>query len=106
MNNNKYQEEFSNYINIMNEALQNNDFKAYEYVRDMLEEAIDDKKHEQELMNEMNTTNFGVLNHIFENELPALIKTNKKAVRDVIKTIKEDKNLRSQFNFYNVIKKQ
>lgn len=106
MNNNKYQEEFSNYINIMNEALQNNDFKAYEYVRDMLEEAIDDKKHEQELMNEMNTTNFGVLNHIFENELPALIKTNKKAVRDVIKTIKEDKNLKNEFSFYNVIKEQ
>jgi hypothetical protein len=54
----------------------------------------------------MNTTNFGVLNHIFENELPNLIKTNKKAVRNVIKTIKEDKNLISQFNFYNVIRNQ
>lgn len=106
MKNNKYQEEFSNYTKIMNEALQKGDFKAYEYVKDMLEEAIEDSKHEKELMEEMNTTNFGVLNHIFENELPTLIKTNKKAVRDVIKTIKEDKNLQSQFNFYNVIKEQ
>jgi hypothetical protein len=106
MKNNKYQEEFSNYTKIMNEALQKGDFKAYEYVKDMLEEAIEDSKHEKELMEEMNTTNFGMLNHIFENELPTLIKTNKKAVRDVIKTIKEDKNLRSQFNFYNVIKEQ
>ena len=57
-------------------------------------------------MNELNTTNFGILNHIFENELPTLIKTNKKAVKDVIKTIKEDKNLKNQFNFYNVIKEQ
>jgi hypothetical protein len=106
MKNNKYQEEFSNYTKIMNEALQKGDFKAYEYVKDMLEEAIEDSKHEKELMEEMNTTNFGMLNHIFENELPTLIKTNKTAVRDVIKTIKEDKNLRSKFNFYNVIKEQ
>ena len=106
MKNNKYQEEFSNYINIMSEALQNDDYKAYEYVKEMLDEAIEDSKHEKELMEEMNTTNFGILNHIFENELPTLIKTNKKAVRNVIKTIKEDKNLISQFNFYNVIKEQ
>ena len=106
MKNKKYQEEFSNYIKIMNEALQKDDYKAYEYVKDMLEEAIDESKHEKALMNEMNTTNFGVLNHIFESELPTLIKSNKKAVKDVIKTIKEDKNLLNQFSFYNVIKEQ
>lgn len=106
MKNKKYQEEFSNYIKIMNEALQKDDYKAYEYVKDMLEEAIDESKHEKALMNEMNTTNFGVLNHIFESELPTLIKTNKKAVKDVINTIKEDKNLLNQFSFYNVIKEQ
>jgi hypothetical protein len=106
MKDNKYQEEFSNYLNIMTEALQKDDYKAYEYVKVMLDEAIEDSKHEKELMNEMNTTNFGVLNHIFENELPTLIKTNKKAVKNVIKTIKEDKNLKSQFSFYNVLKEQ
>ena len=106
MKNRNHQEEFSNYINIMSEALKKGDYKAYEYVNDMLNEAIEESKHEDELMEEMNTTNFGVLNHIFESELPTLIKSNKKAVRNVIKTIKEDKNLRSQFNFYNVIKEQ
>lgn len=106
MKNKDYKEEFSNYINIMSEALKKEDYQAYEYVKDMLEEAIEDRKHEKELMNELNTTNFGILNHIFENELPTLIKTNKKGVRDVIKTIKEDKNLRNEFNFYNVIKEQ
>ena len=35
-----------------------------------------------------------------------IIKTNKKAVKNVIKTIKEDKNLKSQFSFYNVLKEQ
>lgn len=104
MKNNKYQEEFSNYISIMAEALQKEDYKAYDYVKEMLDEAVEDSKHEKELMNEMDTTNFGVLNHIFESELPTLIKTNKKAVKNVINTIKEDKNLLGEFNFYNLIK--
>ena len=104
--NKKNQEEFSNYINIMNEALQKGDYKAYEYVKDILDEAVEDSKHEDALMKEVDTTNFGVLNHIFESELPSLLKSNKKAVRDVIKTIKEDKNLKSEFSFYNVIKEQ
>ena len=106
MKDNKYQKEFSNYIEIMNEALKRNDFKAYNAAKSILDEAIDDCKHEKALMEEMNTNNFGILNHIFEQQLPTLIKSNKKAVRDVIKTIKEDKNLISQFNFYNVIKDQ
>ena len=106
MKENKYQKEFSNYIEIMNEALKRNDFKAYNVAKSMLEETIEDSKQEEALLAEMNTNNFGILNHIFEQQLPTLIKTNKKAVRDVIKTIKEDKNLLGQFNFYNVVKNQ
>lgn len=99
-----YQKEFSNYVGIIDEALKRNDFKAYEIVRDLLDESISECKHEKELMKEMDTCNFGILNHIFENELPLLIKTNKKGVKNVIKTIKEDKNLIGEFNFYNVLK--
>lgn len=106
MEDKKYQEEFSNYISIMAEALRKDDFKAYEYVRDMLEEALEERKHEKALLKEMDTINFGILNHIFENELPTLIKSNKKGVKNVIKTIKEDKNLMGQFNFYNVIRER
>lgn len=106
MKENKYQKEFSNYIEIMNEALKRNDFKAYNVAKSMLEETIEDSKQEEALLAEMNTNNFGILNHIFEHQLPTLIKSNKKAVRDVIKTIKEDKNLLGQFNFYNVVKNQ
>lgn len=103
---NDYKNEFSNYINIMNEALKRNDFKAYDSVKYMLDEAIDDCKHRDSLLSEMNTNNFGILNHIFEQELPTLIKTNKKAVKEVIKLIKEDKNLLNEFKFYNAIKNQ
>lgn len=98
--------ELSSYISVMYEAIENGDFKTYEHVRGMLDEAVEENRRKHELMKEMDTCNFGVLNHIFEQELPTLIKTNKKAVKNVIKTIKEDKNLRGQFRFYNVIKEQ
>ena len=49
MKNNKYQEEFSNYISIMTEALQKGDYKAYDYVKEMLDEAVEDSRHEDEL---------------------------------------------------------
>jgi hypothetical protein len=106
MKKDKYEKEFSNYLKIMNEALKRNDFKAYDVAKQMLDETIEDKKQEVALINEMKTNNFGILNHIFEQQLPTLIKTNKKAVKNVIKTIKEDKNLLGQFNFYNAIKNQ
>ena len=106
MMNKEYNKEFSNYINIMSEALKREDFKAYEYTKSMLDECIEECKEDKALMNEMKTSNFGVLNHIFESQLPTLLKVNKKAVRDVVKTIREDVNLRSEFNFYNVIKNQ
>lgn len=104
--NKEYNKEFSNYINIMSEALKREDFKAYEYTKSMLDECIEEYKENKALMNEMKTSNFGVLNHIFESQLPTLLKVNKKAVRDVVKAIREDVNLRSEFNFYNVIKNQ
>ena len=106
MNKNKFQKEFSNYLAIMNEALKRNDFKAYDVARQMLDESIEERKQEKALMDEMRTNNFGMLNHIFEQQLPTLIKTNKRGVKNVIKTIKEDKNLLNQFNFYNAVKNQ
>lgn len=106
MKENKYQKEFSNYIEIMNEALKRNDFGAYNAAKRMLDETIEDNKHENALLSEMKTNNFGILNHIFEQQLPTLFKTNKKAVRDVVKLIKEDNNLKNEFAFYNAIKTQ
>ena len=100
----RYAEEISNYTSLMNEALKRDDFKAYDTVKSMLDEVVCDMKESKSLRNELNTCNFGILNHIFEQELPRLIKTNKKAVRDVLKLIKEDKTLSSEFKYYNTIK--
>ena len=101
---NRYKEEFSNYIGIMKEALKRENFDAYETAKEMLEEAIEERAHEKALEAELDTNNFGILNHIFEERLPELFKKNKKAVKDVMKIIKEDKNLLGQFNFYNTIR--
>jgi hypothetical protein len=100
----RYQKEFSNFISIMGEALKKNDFTVYEAARDMLDESVDTFKKEESLESELKTTNFGRLNHIFEEALPDLLRTNRKAVRNVIRTIKEDKNLLGEFNFYHLIR--
>ena len=100
----KYNKEFSNYISIMKEALERENFEAYDAARVMLDESIEERKEQKALEDQVNTTNFGILNHIFEERLPELFKNNKKAVRAVIKTIKEDSNLMGEFNYYNVIK--
>lgn len=104
MKGNDYKKEFSSYISIMKEALSRENFDAYNAAKNMLEESIEERMHEKALEAELNTDNFGILNHIFEERLPELFKKDKRAVKDVIKTIKEDKNLLGQFNFYNAIK--
>ena len=104
MKGNNYKKEFSSYISIMKEALSRENFDAYNAAKDMLDESIEERVHEKALEAELNTDNFGILNHIFEERLPELFKKDKKAVKDVIKTIKEDSNLLGQFNYYNAIK--
>jgi hypothetical protein len=88
----------------MKEALARENFEAYDVAKGMLEESIEECKHDKALADQLNTNNFGILNHIFEERLPELFKKDKKAVRDVIKTIKEDSNLMAEFNYYNAIK--
>ena len=104
MENKKYITEADNYLEIMHQAINKGDIRAFDAAKSMLEETVDDYREEKALVNEMNTTNFGVLNHIFEECLPRLMKTNKAAVKKVIKLMKEDKILKSEFNFYNTIR--
>jgi hypothetical protein len=103
--NKKDNKEFTNYIKIITEALERENFDAYDAAVEMLDEEIKERRHQKELEKQLDTTNFGVLNHIFESRLPELFKTNKAAVRKVIKLIKEDQNLSSEFKFYDTIRK-
>lgn len=99
----KTKDEYTSYLSIMKAALYKEDYDVYDAAKGMLEEAVDSNKHKARLAKELSTTNFGVLNHIFEEQLPSLLKTNKKAVKEVIKTIKGDSNLLNEFAFYNTV---
>lgn len=104
MDTKKYNKEFSHYANVIAEALSKGDLSTYRAADALLKESVSAYEMEKKLEAQLNTRNFGVLNHIFEQELPRLFKTNKKAVREVVKLIKEDKNLLNQFNFYKALK--
>lgn len=104
MDTKKYSKEFSHYANVIAEALSKGDLSTYRAADALLKESVSAYEMEKKLEAQLNTRNFGVLNHIFEQELPRLFKTNKKAVREVVKLIKEDKNLLNQFNFYKALK--
>ena len=104
MDTKKYNKEFSHYASIIAEALSKGDLSTYRAADALLKESVSAYEMEKKLEAQLDTRNFGVLNHIFEQELPRLFKTNKKAVREVVKLIKEDKNLLNQFNFYKALK--
>ena len=104
MNSNKFTSQIKKYARQMNEALNRKDFDTYDILKNLQEETISEYKRNEALKEERNTNNFGVLNHIFEDALPKLFKSNRKAVKSFIKTIQEDKNLLSQFQFYNALK--
>ena len=104
MDTKKYNKEFSHYANVIAEALSKGDLSTYRAADALLKESVSAYEMEKKLEAQLNTRHFGVLNHIFEQELPRLFKTNKKAVREVVKLIKEDKNLLNQFNFYKALK--
>ena len=101
---NAFANDTKKYVGIMEEAISKDDFKTYYAAKAKLDESVENYKRNKRLENEVNTTNFFQLNHIFENELPSLFVNDQASVAKVIKLIKEDKNLSSQFSFLNGIR--
>ena len=103
MGNNRHICQWEDYMNKAKESLENKNFEEY---KDFLKKAcdtVDLYKNDCELTYEC--VNFGMSNYIFEDALPKLFKSNKNAVKEFITTIKEDKNLLSQFQFYKSLEK-
>lgn len=86
------------------DALRNNEFETYDAEMAEMEQAYEEYKKENQL-SYFNESSFGSANAIFESALPQLYKTNQKVIKEVIKTIKEDKNLHAQFMFLEALKK-
>lgn len=101
--NNKYILQWRELVLKAAKALENKDFDLYDTLMNEANIAYDEYKRDSALTYEC--TNFGMANYIFEDALPKLFKSNKKAVKDFITTIKEDKNLLYQFQFYKALEK-
>lgn len=98
----KYLKEWSETIENAKDMLKNNNFQAYNALMEQANNIFEDYKRDSDLT--YICKNFGMANYIFEDALPTLIKKDKKAVKEFITTIKEDKNLSAQFNFYNALR--
>ena len=85
------------------EALKDKDYETYEFEIGEMEKAYDELKRDDALSYEGETT-FGAANDIFESALPTLFIKNQNAVRDFIKTVREERNLQAQFMFSESLK--
>lgn len=99
-----FEKKVTKYTKAMRESLEHKDFLAYGKLKKSLDECVNRFKQEQGLIEEIKTTNFGILNEIFEENLSTLFKTNKDVVGKMIKLIKEDKNLSAEFQFYDALR--
>jgi uncharacterized protein YutD len=102
---NKYIRKWQELVIEMNEAIQKNDFIRSE---DLLKESTDMYNRYKEVVGYASSNRkktFGELNYMLESELPRLFKTNKTALKECTKLIKEDNNLRSSFMFIDSLRK-
>lgn len=101
--NNKYILQWRELVLKAAKALEEKNFDLYDTLMKEANIAYDEYKRDSALTYEC--TNFGMANYIFEDALPTLFKSNPKAVKEFISTIKEDKNLLYQFQFYKALEK-
>ena len=97
----KYLKKWRDAIISASSALENGDYDIYDNLMNEANRIVDMIKRDDELTYECN--NFGLSNYVFESALPKLFKSNKAAVKEFIKTIKEDSNLLNQFYFFKAL---
>ena len=87
------------------EAMEQGGIEAAEkYVQEM-DDAFERYKEACNFEDSMIDSNFATINATLESVLPKLMAKNKKALRECVKLIKEDKNLLAQFKFCNALRK-
>ena len=87
------------------EAMEQGGIEAAEkYVQEM-DDAFERYKEACNFEDSMIDSNFATINATLESALPKLMAKNKKALRECVKLIKEDKNLLAQFKFCNALRK-
>lgn len=102
MENNKYILEWKNKVQEAVIYLSENNFKEYESRMSEANAAYEQYKRDFELTYECKS--FGIAKYIFEDVLPnLLLSNNKKVIKEFTNTIKNDKNLKSQFQLFNTL---
>ena len=77
---------------------------AEKYVQEM-DDAFERYKEACNFEDSMLDSNFATINTTLESVMPKLMVKNKKALKECVKLIKEDKNLLAQFKFCNSLRK-
>ena len=97
---NKWQEA----VKKASEAMKSGDISLADQFIQEMEDAYERYKEASDFEDRTKDASFATLNMALENAMPTLFIKNKKAVKDCIKLIKEDKNLLTQFKFCNALK--
>ena len=87
------------------EALKIGNLEEAEKYHQAMEDAYERYKEAADFEDSTLDSKFATLNTTFESVMPKLMIKNKKAVKECINLIKEDKNLMAQFKFCNALKK-
>ena len=101
----KYLKIWQDAVRKASEALKSGDLDLAEKFHQEMEDAYERYKEAANFESATINSNFANLNMALESALPKLFIKNKKAVKECINLIKEDKNLLAQFKFCNALKK-
>jgi hypothetical protein len=96
---NKYVKKWQDLCIRLNEAMQKDDFDTADKLLEESESAYKRYKECCSYKDGNRDMTFGELNHMLESELPRMFKSDKEALKECTKLMKEDKNLRSAFRF-------
>lgn len=101
----KYQQLWTNACKKAADAIKNDDISSAEKFMQEMEDAFERYKEACDFQDNMINAKFATINTTLESVMPKLMVKNKKALKECVKLIKEDKNLLAQFKFCNSLKK-
>jgi len=96
---NKYVKSWQQLCIQLNEAMQKDDFDTADRLLEESAQAYNRYKECCSYQEDNRNMTFGELNYMLESELPRMFKSDKTALKECTKLMKEDNNLRSAFRF-------
>lgn len=101
----KYLQLWQNAVKKAADAMRSGDMAMVEKYHQEMEDFYERYKEAAEFEDNTIDSKFATLNTTLENSLPKLLVKNKKALKECMNLIREDKNLFSQFKFCNALRK-